>query len=71
MVIDHTLTGVWSYLELTYLELTYHPSVVRIIVKTRIVNGVAVISEIDAYDHPYPSAPMDYDALNAELKALI
>lgn len=66
MVTNHAVNGGWSY-----LELTYRPSSVRIIVKTRIVDGIATVSEIDAYDHPYPSARMDYDALNTELKALV
>lgn len=53
-----------------YLELTYRNSLVRFIIQVIIVNGVAKLHSIGAYDHPYESETMDYTALNAAIKAV-
>lgn len=53
-----------------YLELTYRNSLVRFIIKTDVVDGVAKLTKIDAYDHPHTSMTVDYDALNEAIKAV-
>lgn len=54
----------------SYLELTYHNSLVRFIIKTNVIDGIAKLTAIGAYDHPHASATMDYDALNEAIKAV-
>jgi hypothetical protein len=56
---------VWSYLELTY------PSCVRLIIKTQVVEGEASIRSIEAFDHPHENPKMDYEALNADIQAVV
>lgn len=53
-----------------YLELTYRNSLVRFIIKTDVIDGVAKLIAIGAYDHPHASMTMDYDALNEAIKAV-
>lgn len=52
-----------------YLELTYTASNTRLIIKVDF-NGKreAGLSAIDAYDHPYESDAIDYEALSLKLQ---
>jgi len=52
-----------------YHEITHWQSNTRLIVKVRITKeGVATLTEIDAYDHPRPSDKIDYEALSLKLQ---
>lgn len=55
-----------------YLEITYSPTGVRLIVMTEVdKQNTAQVKEIDAYDHPWKNENLDYDALNRELHAAL
>lgn len=54
-----------------YLEITYSPTQVRLLVSTKVEGGTATVTEIDAYDHPRRNPKMDYDALNRDLHAVL
>lgn len=54
-----------------YLELTYSPSSVRLIIMTDVLESDGFIRLISAHDHPDVNPKMDYDGLDEALKALI
>lgn len=51
-----------------YLEITYAGTCVRLIAKMAVVDGEAVLTSIDAYDHPWESEKIDYKRLSARLQ---
>lgn len=64
-VVEYAKDGAkWGYHEVTYWQ-----SNTRLIIKVRITKeGVATLSEIDAYDHPRESDKIDYKALSLKLQ---
>ena len=51
----------------SYLEITYPGTCVRLLAKIKIVEGEAVLTEVDAYDHPWENEAINYERLNARL----
>jgi hypothetical protein len=54
----------------SYHEVTYG-SCVRIIAKVAIVDNEAVLTTVDAYDHPWENPAINYERLNARLHAIL
>lgn len=54
-----------------YLEISYRSSCVRLIINTKVINGEAFITQIDAYDHPFINETMDYSGLNQALNLVV
>ena len=54
-----------------YLEITYSGSCTRLIAKVAIVDGEAVLTSINAYDHPWPSEKVNYERVDARLQEVL
>lgn len=54
-----------------YLEITYSGSCTRLIANMKIVDGEAVLTSINAYDHPWPSEKINYERVDARLQEVL
>lgn len=54
----------------SYYEVTF-TSCVRLIITVDVVEGAAKLRTVEAFDHPWPNEAINYEALNADLLAVL